>query len=475
MKSQTVQTRLSPEVAKELQGSIRGPVFAAGDDQYEETRRIWNAAVDKRPALIARCTGTADVMAALAFARRHDLQLAIRGGGHNVAGTALCDDGLLIDLQLMRGIRVDPVSQTVLAQPGLRLRDVDHETEAFGLALVSGINGETGLAGLALGGGIGWQMRRHGLTIDHLRSADVVTADGRLVKASAEENSELFWALRGGGGNFGIVTAFDFDLVRFGPPVYGGTVLYPASEAAIVLRRYRDWALNASDEVTTIVVLRRNAFPWSPPETHGQPVIGVGALYAGPAPKGEAALAALHSLGTVLASSVRVKPFTEHQTMWDASAPAGRHYYWKSQYLRAMPDAVLDVVVERAWQFTSPYSFTLLSHMGGAITRVPDEATAFTGRDAEFTVNMNCAATDPAAYEADREWVRAFFGALEPHTTGGVYVNFLGDEGADRVRAAYGEKYGRLAALKAALDPDNVFRVNQNIPPAAFTRAGEST
>lgn len=465
--SQVGRETLSPEVVGELRRSIRGPLLAPGDDQYEETRRIWNAAIHRRPALIARCTGTADVMAALAFGREHGLQLAVRGGGHNVAGTALCDGGLLIDLQLMKGMRVDPAARVLLAQPGLRLADVDHETEAFGLALVSGINGETGLSGLTLGGGIGWQMRRHGLTVDHLRSVDLVTAEGRLVKASSTENPELFWGLRGGGGNFGIVTAFDFDLVPLGPSVHGGTILYPAEEAASVLRRYRDWALTAPDEVTTIVVLRRNAFPWSPPETHGKPVVGVGALYSGPAEAGAGALAPLHALGTVIASSVRAKPFTEHQAMWDASAPAGRHYYWKSHYLSELSDAALDVVIDHAWRFSSPYSFTLLSHMGGAIKRVPDEATAFTGRDAEFTINMNCAAADTGLYEADREWVRSCFGALEPHSTGGVYVNFLGAEGADRVRAAYGEeKYRRLATLKTALDPDNVFRMNQNITPA---------
>lgn len=462
-----VDARLSPETVSGLRRSFRGPLIAPDDAVYEDVRKIWNAAVEKRPALIARCTGVADVIAAVRFAREQRLEIAIRSGGHNVAGTALCNGGLLIDLQLLKGMRLDPERRTLLAQPGLRLGDVDHETHAFGLALVSGINSETGLAGLTLGGGIGWQMRKHGLTVDHLRSADVVTPDGRLLKANLEENRELFWALRGGGGNFGIVTAFEFNLVPLGPSVYGGTILYPAEQAPAVLRRYRDWTRTAPDDVTTILVLRRNAFPWSPPETHGQPVIGVGALYTGPAEEGEGALAPLHSLGTVIASSVRSKPFTEHQAMWDASSPAGRLYYWKSHYLSALSDAALDVIVEHAWSFRSPYSFTLLSHMGGAIKHVPDEATAFTGRDAEFTINMNCAATDPAFFDADRDSVRSWFRALEPHSTGGVYVNFLGEEGADRVRAAYGEeKHSRLAALKATFDPDNVFRVNQNIAPA---------
>jgi FAD binding domain-containing protein len=418
----------------ELRRDFRGPLITSDDLGYEDVRRIWNAAIAKRPAVIARCTGAGDVIAALRFARRHEIEVAVRGGGHNVAGTALCDRGLVIDLQLMKGMRVDPLQRTLLAQPGLRLGDVDHEAAAFGLSLVSGINSETGLGGLTLGGGIGWQMRKHGLTIDHLNAADVVTPQGELVKASREHNPDLFWAIRGGGGNFGIVTAFEFGLVPLGPEVHGGTVLYSAEEARSVLRAYRDWARDAPDEVTTILVLRRNSFPWSPPETHGRAVIGIGALFAGAAEEGVAALSPLSSLGHVLASSVQTYRFTQHNAMWDASSPAGRLYYWKSHYLRALPDAAVDLIAEHAWRFASPYSFSLLSHMGGAIRGIPDEDTAFSGRDAEFTINFNCAATDPDGFEADREWVRTWFDALQPYSTGGVYVNFLGDEGAERVR-----------------------------------------
>ena len=454
---------------EQLRKAFRGPLVTQADVEYEQVRKIWNAAIDRRPALFARCTGAADVIAALRFARAHDLRVAVRGGGHNVAGTALCDGGLVIDLQLMRGIRVDPDARTLLAQPGLRLGDVDHETEAFGLALVSGINSETGLAGLAVGGGIGWQMRKHGLTIDHLRAADVVTPAGELVRASATTDPDLFWAIRGGGGNYGIVTAFEFDLVAAGPEVYGGVALYSAEEAPAVLRAYREWAATAPDEITTILILRQNAFPWSPAETQGRPVLGIGALYAGPRDNGPDALAPLQRLGTLLASSMGSRRWSRHQSMLDASAPAGRLYYWKSHYLPALSDEAIDVITENAWRFTSPFSFTLLSHMGGAIGRVPDEATAFTGRDAEFTININCAATEPASYDADRAWVREWFTALEPHSTGGVYINFVGEEGADRVRAAYGDdKYRRLAALKARYDPANVFRVNQNIAPAGL-------
>lgn len=452
---------------QKLRAATRGPVVAPGDPDYDSVRRIWNAAVDRHPGAIARCTGAADVINCVRFAREHEVPLAVRSGGHNVAGTSLCDGGLVIDLQLMRGIRVDPKQRTLLAQPGLRLGDVDYETEAFGLALASGINSETGLAGLALGGGIGWQMRRHGLTIDHLVAADLITADGELVRAAAAENPDLFWAIRGGGGNFGIVTAFEFDLVQLGPAVYGGVVLYPAEHAQAVLRAYRDWSMDAPDEVTTILLLRRNAFGWSPPDLHGQPILGVGALYAGPAEEGPAALEPLQRFGRVTASSFATRRFTQHQSMLDASAPAGRLYYWKSHYMRTLSDAAIDVIADHAWRFSSPFSFTLLAHMGAAITHRSDDSTAFTGRDAEFAININCAATDAALYDADRGWVREWFDALAPHSTGGVYVNFVSEVGADAVRAAYGEaKLRRLGDVKRNFDPGNVFRANQNIQPA---------
>lgn len=466
--SQLLEPTLTAQDLEHMRPSFRGPVVALGDPDYEEVRKIWNGAIDRRPAAFARCTGAADVIAALRFARDRDLEIAVRGGGHNVSGSALCDGGLVIDLQLMKGMRVDADRRRLVAQPGLRLGEVDHETQAFGLAAVCGINSETGLAGLTVGGGIGWQMRKHGLTIDHLVAADVVTAEGHLLRASAEENADLFWAIRGGGGNFGIVTAFEFDLVELGPPVLGGLILYPAERAREVLRAYRDWATAAPEEVTTILPLRlAPPFPWVPPEIQGKPVVAVGALYAGPAEDGEQALAPLSQLGPVLASSVQTKLFVQHQSMLDASAPAGRLYYWKSHYFAALTDAAIDVIVDHAWRFSSPVSFTLLSHMGGAIRRCSDEETAFSGRDAEFTININCAATEPDQFEHDRAWVRDWFDALAPHSTGGVYVNFMGEEGEDVVRAAYGERnYRRLAELKAKYDPDNVFRVNQNIKPA---------
>jgi FAD/FMN-containing dehydrogenase len=468
--TQMLETAVAPDVAK-LRAAMRGPVIVPGDRGYDAVRRIWNAAAARRPAVIARCTGVADVIAALRFGREHDLAVAVRGGGHNVAGTALCDGGLVIDLQLMKGMRVSPGSARLLAQPGVRLGDVDHETQAFGLAAVCGINSETGLSGLTLGGGIGWQMRSGGLTIDHLVAADVITADGKLLRASAEENADLFWAIRGGGGNFGIVTAFEFDLVQLGPAVCGGLVMYAAERAPEVLRAYRDWAAHAPDEITTIAILRlAPAFPWVSAELVGRPVLAIGALFAGDAERGMPALLPLTRLGSVLASSLGVRSFVEHQAMLDASAPAGRLYYWKSHYFAGLTDAAIDVITRDGWGFSSPFSFTLLSHMGGAVRRHADDETAFSGRDAEFSININCAATARELYETDRAWVRRWFDALAPHATGGVYVNFVSDEGADAVHAAYGDsKLRRLAQIKATFDPDNVFRVNQNIRPDAST------
>jgi FAD/FMN-containing dehydrogenase len=457
-----------PTIVTALRRALGGEVVTRNDPGYDRVRAVWNGAVDRRPAMFARCTSAADVMTALRFARDADLRVAVRGGGHNVAGTALCDDGLVIDLQPMRGLRVDPGRGRLTAEPGLRLGDVDRATQAFGLAAVCGINSETGLSGLTLGGGIGWQMRRHGLTIDHLVAADVVTADSLLLTASEEEHADLFWAIRGGGGNFGVVTSFEFDLVDLGPAVHGGLVVYAAEEAPEVLRAYRDWAAAAPEAVTTILVMRlAPPLPWVPADVVGRPILAVGALFAGTASDGAPALEPLQRFGSVIASSLRTRPFVEHQAMIDASAPAGWRYYWRSHYLNTLDDATIGNIADHAWRFTSPQSYTLLAHMGGAVRRRADDATAFTGRDAEFAININCAATTVEAYEADTAWVRRWHDALAVHATGGVYVNFITDVGADQVLAAYGEeKLRRLARVKAAYDPDNVFRVNQNITPA---------
>lgn len=445
---------------------IKGPVVTPEHPDYEAVRAIWNGSVTRRPALVARCLDEDDVVVALAHARQHGLPLSIRGGGHNVAGTALCEGGLLVDLKLMKGISVDPARRRVRVQPGVLLGELDAATQLHGLAVPAGINSLTGVAGLTLGGGIGWLMRRHGLTCDQLVSARVVLADGTRTVASETGDRDLFWAIRGGGGNFGIVTEFELAAVPVGPTVFGGAVMYPAESAGEILRRYRDLAAAAPEDLTTILNLRSAPpAPWIPAEHHGRDAVFVAGCWAGDAAAGERQLAPLRRLGDPLADCHAAKPFVAHQRFLDATAPPGWGYHWKSCYTRSWTDGTIDTLVANAWRKETGQSYTLIAHMGGAIRCVPEGETAFAGRDSDFAVNINAAWTDPAAGPRDVEWARSFWAALEPHSTGGVYVNFLGEEGASRVRAAYGSKWSRLARLKARYDPENVFRLNQNIAP----------
>ena len=449
-----------------LRRHFRGPLVQPGDPDYEDTRRIWNAAIERRPALIARCTGPADVVAAVRFARENDLLIAVRGGGHNVSGSALCDGGLVIDLSLLRGVTVDPERRRAVVQPGVRLGELDRASQPFGLATPAGINTVTGVAGLTLGGGIGWLMRRYGLTCDNLVAAEVVTAEGAVVRASCDDNPELLWGLRGGGGNFGIVTSFEFQLHDVGPQVASGVVFYAADDAPRVLSAYAEWARTAPDDVTTIVALRRIApLPVFPEALHGRPVVGIAACHAGSPAQGEAVLGPLRRFAPPVLDALTVKPFLAQQALFDATVPPGWRYYWRSEYLRPLsPDAV-HTIVEHAWSFAAPMSYALLFHMGGAVRQLTDGDTAFTGREAEHAVNINSAQREESEPD-DTPWVRRFHEALQPFSAGGVYVNFLGNEGSERVRHAYGEaKWTRLVALKRRWDPDNAFRVNQNIPP----------
>ena len=467
-------TIVAPAVLRDRTGvasftaGIRGAALRPGDSGYDEARKIWNGMIDRRPALIVRCTGTADVIACVKLAREEGLPLAIRGGGHNVAGSAVCDDGLVVDLSAMKGIDVDPEARTVRAQPGLLWGEFDRETQAFGLATTGGIVTHTGIAGLTLGGGIGWLMRRHGLTCDNLAVANVVTADGRFLRVSERENADLLWGLRGGGGNFGIVTAFEYRLHPVGPRVLAGVILHSAERAPAVLRFYRDFVAAAPEDLTTIVNLRKAPpAPFLPSHLHGRAVVIIALCYAGPLEHGEQILAPLRRFGEPLIDLIQVTPYTAHQGMFDASVPHGLRYCWKSDYLGPLSDAIIDTMVAHAWQAPSPTSYTILFHLGGAIRRVDGAATAFEDRSAEHALNINAVWADPQATERQITWARSFWEAMHPLSTGGVYVNFLGEEGADRVRAAYGpDKYLRLAALKRTYDPTNLFRLNQNIPPA---------
>jgi FAD/FMN-containing dehydrogenase len=451
----------------ELQGRLRGALVARDSPDYDEHRKIWNGSIDRRPALIARCAGVADVIAAVKFARGHGLPVAVRSGGHSFPGLSVADDAFVIDLSLMKGVRVDPDARTARVQAGVLLGELDRETQAFGLAAPSGIVTHTGVAGLTLGGGIGWIMRKHGLSIDRLRRVDLVTADGELVKATADENPDLFWGVRGGGGNFGIVTEFEFDLVPVGPTVLAGPIFWRMQDSPEVLRFYRDWVADAPDELMTIIIHRKAPpLPFVPEQLHGEPVVMVACCWAGDLDAGERVIRPLREFGDPVADVCEPKPFLTHQSMFDPSFVPGRWYYFKSCDVTEMSDDVIDITVEHSLRIQSPLTSFPIWQMGGAVAEVGEDETAFGGRRAAFTYNIGASTATHEGFAEEREWVRAFWSALEPwHTT--VYVNFLGDEGEERVRAAYGEaKYDRLKALKRKYDPDNFFRLNQNISPA---------
>jgi FAD/FMN-containing dehydrogenase len=448
-------------------------VIRPHDHAYDGARKIWNGAIDRRPALIMRCADFSDVVAAVRFARERDLLVSVRGGGHGVGGHAVCDGGLVIDLSPMKAISVDAARRTARAEAGVLWGELDRETQAFGLATTGGVVTHTGIAGLTLGGGIGWLMRKYGATVDNLLAAEVVTAAGDVVTAGGDENPDLFWGIRGGGGNFGIVTAFEYRLHRVGPQLLAGPVFHALDDAPKLLRFYRDFIAHAPDELTTIFNLRRAPpLPQLPPELHGRPVAIVVACYAGPVYDGDVVLRPLRAFGSPLADDIRARPYTELQAMFDATVPHGWHYYWKSAELPVLCDAAIETLVEHAAAQTSPLSYCITFHLGGAVGRVADDETAFSQRDVAHNVNINAVWTEDDR-EPNRhvEWARRFHAALEPFASDRVYVNFLGEEGTDRVRRAYGEeKYERLAALKAKWDPSNFLRHNQNIEPRSCDR-----
>jgi UDP-N-acetylenolpyruvoylglucosamine reductase len=458
---------LDRRAAAALGASLRGELVAPGDHGYDTHRRVWNGSIDRHPALIVRCAGVADVIDAVRFARRVGLTVAVRGGGHSFPGLSVCDDGLVIDLSLMKGVRVDLANRTVRAQAGVRLGELDRETQAFGLAVPAGIVTHTGLAGLTLGGGIGWLMRKYGLTIDQLLSVDLVTAEGELITASATENSDLFWGVRGAGANFGIVTEFEFRLNPVGPQVLAGPVVWPLERSAEVLRFYRDWITDVPDELTTVVVHRKAPpLPVLPAELHGRPIVTVICCYAGPVEDGERVVGPLKAFGSPLLDLCTSTPFVDHQAMFDASFPEGWWYYFRSCGVATLTDEVIDITAEHAQRLRSPLTAFPIFHLGGAVGRVGDDETAFNGRGVGHIFNINATTATGDGFEEEREWSRNFWSALRPHHTG-VYVNFLMDEGHQRIRDAYGiRKYERLRTLKRKYDPDNFFRMNQNIAPA---------
>ncbi len=442
--------------------SLRGHTLRPGADGYDAARSVWNAMIDKSPALIARCAGAGDVVRSVNFARHHGLLLSVRGGGHSVSGNAVCDGGLMIDLSPMKGIRVEPARRTARAEAGCTWREFDQETQAFGLATTGGTISPTGVAGLTLGGGLGWLMRRHGLSCDNLLSIDMVTADGRLVTASATENSDLLWAARGGGGNFGVVTSFEYQVHPIGQ-VLGGMVAHPLDRARDALRFYREFARSTPDTLGTMP-----AFVTAP---DGGKLLAIFVCHSGPLAEGERDLKPLRAFGPPLADDIAAIPYVRLQTLLDQGFPPGRQNFWKSSFLRGLDDDAIDILIDGFRNVPSAMSAVAIEHLGGAVSRVPDDDTVFSHRGAPFNLLIVGIWPDAADNPKNIEWVRKLWDSMQPHSTGGVYVNYLGraaDEGLDRIRAAYGgAKYQRLVALKRKYDPDNVFRLNQNIDPAS--------
>src|SRR5262245_30256717 len=452
-------THLSDADVDGLRRSLLGEVLSSSHGGYEDARRVWNGNIDRRPALIARCTGTADVQQAINFARTHGLLVSLRGGGHSAAGYGTNDGGLVIDLSPMKGIRVDPDNRTVRAQGGVLWRELDHETQAFGLATTGGTISNTGIAGLTVGGGLGWLMGKHGLTVDNLLSADVVTADGRFRRANAMDNPDLFWALRGGGGNFGVVTSFEYRLHPV-TQVLGGLVLYPLDQARDVLRFYRDFCGALPYEAEAYAGLLTT------PE--GMPVAALILGYNGAIDAGEKVLAPARGFGKPMADLVGPMPYRARQCMLDEpNATNGLHRYWRSAFTERISDELIETVVGGAASFSSPLSALLFFHMHGAATRVPPTATAFAARRPQWDFDAIGQWTDAAESAKHTAWVRALWTRLEPHLEGSAYINHLAaDDRPEKLRASFGANYGRLSQLKASYDPTNLFRVNANIAPA---------
>jgi FAD/FMN-containing dehydrogenase len=460
--------RIDDATLETLAAIFSGELIQPQDAGFDAARQIWNGHVQRRPALIARCRGVADVMAAVRFCRDHDLPASVRGGGHAVAGHAICDGGVVIDLSAMTGTRVDPLARTIQLQGGCLNAHLDRESQAFGLAATGGIVSHTGIGGLTVGGGLGHLMRKFGLAIDGLRCCDVVTADGDFVVASEQEHPELFWALRGGGGNFGIVTNFTFDLQPLGPTVLAGMVAWPMDQAPEVLRFLREFIAEAPDELGMMANLRlAPSLPIVPQALHGMPIVALIATFAGPVDQGHQVLAPIRQLPTPAFDAVTPKSYVAHQKMFDAAYPHGRHYYWKSHKLGPLTDEIIDIVVGHASQVTSPLSAIPIFCFGGVAARVPEESTAFPYRDASHDLNIVASWLPEDLGHADRhiDWARRMHHALDPYSRG-VYVNYTSDDAAERVQQAYTEgQWARLTALKAKYDPTNFFRMNANIPP----------
>ena len=449
-----------------LRQRLNGAVILPGDPAYDEARSIWNGMIDRKPAVIVRCRTEADVVHAIDYARHNKYEVSIRGGGHNIAGHAVCDGGLMINFSAMKEVRVDAPARRAYVQPGATLFDVDQATQAHGLAVPTGINSTTGIAGLTLGGGFGWLSRKFGLTSDNLVSARIVTADAKRLHVSATSHPDLFWALRGGGGNFGVVTEFEFALHPVGPQVFSGLIVFPRAEAPTVLRNYRSFVATAPDELSVWLVLRKAPpLPFLPPEVHGTDILALAICYLGSEESGRKLIAPLAGFGKVLGQHVGTQPFTAWQQAFDPLLTPGARNYWKSHNFVELKDGLFDVLVDAAGKLPSPHCEIFVGQLGGQASRVRADATAFGNRDANFVINVHGRWISAAEDQAGIAWAREIYRAAAPFATGGAYSNFLTAEETDRVKSAFGSNYPRLVQVKQAYDPENFFRLNQNIAP----------
>jgi FAD/FMN-containing dehydrogenase len=458
--------RLDGSKMDEFKGHFRGDVLLPGDPDYDEVRQIWNAMIDRRPAVIARCTSSADVVQAVRFARQNDLLVAIRGGGHNIAGNAVCDDGFMIDLSLMKNVQVDPNARRATVEPGCILADFDAVAQAHGLATPLGINSTTGVAGLTLGGGFGWLSRKYGMTVDNLLSVDVVTAEDNQVRASATENADLFWGLRGGGGNFGIVTSFEFQLHPVGPNVLSGLIAFPFDQAKSVITQFARFTETMPDELNVWMVTRKAPpLPFLPADVHGKEIVVLALCYTGDPGEGQKLIEPLRRFGAAHGEHVGVQPYVAWQQAFDPLLARGARNYWKSHNFTRLSDGAIDAIVEYAGKLPSPHCEIFVGTVGGQTARVAPDAMAYSSRDANYVMNVHGRWESAAEDERCIGWAREFFAKSQPFASGGAYINFLTEDEAGRVAFAYGPMYKRLVELKKKYDPTNFFRMNQNIKP----------
>ncbi len=450
----------------QLRSKVKGRIVLPNDPDYDEVRKIWNAMIDRRPALIVQCSEAADVSRALAFARENKLEISVRGAGHNIAGNSLCDDGMVIDFSTMRNVRVDAGKKRAYVQPGATLGDFDKAVQAHGLATPVGINSTTGISGLTLGDGFGWLTRKYGMTVDNLLSAEVITADGRKMKASENENNDLFWALRGGGGNFGVVTQFEFQLHSVGPEVLAGLIVFPFEQAKSVLKQYRDFIASAPDELNVFVVLRQAPpLPFLPENVHGKKVVVLALFYTGNQAAGQKFVESLRSFGNPYGEHVGAMPYVQWQQIFDPLLTPGARNYWKSHNFTELKDGFFDAIIEYTDKLPSPQCELFIALLSGAANRVPTNAMAYGNRDAKFLLNVHGRWDKKANDDTCITWARDLFKATAPYESDGVYINFMTEEEGSRVASAYGSNYDRLKKIKKRYDPENVFHMNQNIAP----------